>query len=177
VHPTTGVLVVLDDRLVFPYCGFSGIAPDGRRGMYTGGSIGLATLRRDGFASMEGPGVLTTRPLRFSGKHLFVNLDGRLRVEVLDDAGAVLTVSEEVAGDATRRRVVWAGSGDREDLAECASRPVRFRFTLSEGGLYAFWVTTDVGGASHGYVGAGGPAHAGVRDAPNVGGPGHPSTP
>ncbi len=177
VHPTTGVLVVLDDRLVFPYCGFSGMAPDGRRGMYTGGSIGLATLRRDGFASMEGPGVLTTRPLRFSGKHLFVNLDGRLRVEVLDEAGAVLTVSEEVAGDATRRRVVWAGSGDREDLAECASRPVRFRFTLSEGGLYAFWVTTDAGGASHGYVGAGGPAHAGVRDAPNVGERGHPSTP
>ena len=61
--------------------GTSGIAPDGRRGMYTGGSIGLATLRRDGFASMHGAGTLTTRPVRFKGDNLFVNFEGRLRVE------------------------------------------------------------------------------------------------
>ena len=54
---------------------------------------GLATLRRDGFASMDAdatPGTLTTRPLRFSGRRLFVNLDaprGTLRVEVLNPAG------------------------------------------------------------------------------------------
>ncbi|MCC6507977.1 MAG: exo-alpha-sialidase, partial [Pirellulaceae bacterium] len=83
VHTTTGVCVVLDDQIVFPYCAYSGIAPSGRRGMYTGGSIGLATLRRDGFASMDGTGRLTTRALTFKGKHLFVNMQGEMRVEVL----------------------------------------------------------------------------------------------
>lgn len=39
--------------------------------------------RDGGFASMEGTGLLTTRPVKFKGKHLFVNLNGDLRVEVL----------------------------------------------------------------------------------------------
>jgi hypothetical protein len=42
VHTTTGVFVVLDDQLVFPYCGYSGDAGDGRSDMYGGGAIGLA---------------------------------------------------------------------------------------------------------------------------------------
>lgn len=64
--------------------------PDGRRGMYLGGSVGLATSRRDGFASMdagESVGTLTTRPLEFDGQFLFVNVDcpnGELRAELLD---------------------------------------------------------------------------------------------
>ena len=36
LHSTAGVFVVLDDQLVFPYTGTSGIAPSGKRGMYTG---------------------------------------------------------------------------------------------------------------------------------------------
>lgn len=164
VHPITGLVVVLDDRLVFPYCGFSGIAPDGSRGMYTGGGVGIATLRRDGFASVDGPGGLTTRPLVFTGRHLFVNFRGRLRAEVLDESGTVLAVSKEAAGDGTRDRLAWTGTGGRHDLADLAGRPVRLRFTLPEGSLYAFWVTPDAGGASNGYVGAGGPAYGGAAD-------------
>jgi hypothetical protein len=34
---------------------------------------------------------------------------------------------------------------------------VRFRFTLTNGKLYAFWVSPETTGASHGYVAAGGP--------------------
>jgi hypothetical protein len=30
------VFVVLDDQLVFPYTGTSGVSPSGKRGMYTG---------------------------------------------------------------------------------------------------------------------------------------------
>ena len=56
--------------------------------MYGGGAIVIAALRRDGFASMEAEGgrsgELTTRPLKFKGKHLFVNLNGELRVDLLD---------------------------------------------------------------------------------------------
>ncbi len=158
LHGTAGVFVVLEDQLVFPYCAFSGVAPSGHRGMYTGGSIGLATLRRDGFASMDGPGELTTRPVKFKAKHFFVNLDGELCVEVLDKDGEVIIASETVSGDNTKQCVELPG------LVELAGKPVKFRFRVAKGSLYAFWLTPDENGASHGYVGAGGPAFHGVRD-------------
>jgi hypothetical protein len=163
LHTTTGVFVVLDDRLVFPYCAFSGDAGQGRSDMYGGGAIGLASLRRDGFASMEAgdkPGQLTTRPVKFRGKHLFVNLNGDLRVEVLDEAGKLLATSKTVSGDNTKQRAELPG------LAALAGKPVKFRFHVAQGSLYAFWVTPDENGASYGYVGAGGPAFGGVRDVP-----------
>lgn len=161
LHGTAGVFVVLDDQLIFPYMGTSGIAPNGDRGMYTGGSIGLATLRRDGFASMDGEGELTTRPVRFEGSHLFVNLNGALRVEILDEKDTVIATSKPAEGDHTKLRLEWIG---REDLAELSGRAVRFRFHQEKGSLYSFWVTKDKSGASNGYVGAGGPEFSGVRD-------------
>jgi hypothetical protein len=173
LHSTAGMFVVLDDELVFPYMGTKGAAPDGTRGMYTGGAIGLAKLRRDGFASMDGPGELTTRPVKFKGGHLFVNLSGRLTVEVLDEGGKVLAVSEEVRGDSTKTRVMWAGKqdradqadqSDRTDLSDLSGRSVKLRFKVAEGSLYSFWVTADKDGASNGYLGAGGPDFQGVID-------------
>jgi hypothetical protein len=174
LHGVAGVMVVLDDKLVFPYAGFSGQAPGGGRGMYTGGSIGLAMLRRDGFASMdagEKDGTLTTRPLKFKGKHLYVNLQapkGELRVEVLDENNQVVAPftaanCKPLCGDTTRQRVTWQGA---DSLAPVRGKPVKFRFLLRNGSLYSFWVTADAHGASHGYVGAGGPAYDGVCDLP-----------
>jgi predicted neuraminidase len=160
LHNTAGVFVVLDDQLVFPYMGTSGIAPSGHRGMYTGGSIGLATLRRDGFASMDGSGELTTRPVKFKGKHLFINSTGEVRVEVLDETGKVVCTSKLVSGDSTKAKVLW------EDGADLSAGTGKFRFHVTNGSLYAFWVTPDENGASNGYVGAGGPAFNGVRDLP-----------
>lgn len=158
LHGAAGVFVVLDDQLVFPYMGTSGVAPNGHRGMYTGGSVGLATLRRDGFASMDGPGELTTRPVKFKGKHLFVNLNGELSVELLDEAGTVLAASKTVSADNTKQHIELPG------LSPLAGKPVKFRFHVTKGSLYAFWVTPDANGASHGYVGAGGPAFRGTID-------------
>ncbi len=167
VHSTTGVCVVLDDQLVFPYCAYSGIASNGTRGMYSGASIGLATLRRDGFASMDArarPGTLTTRPVKFSGRHLFVNVlakEGELRVEALGADDKVLATSKPLIGDTTKQRIEWNG---RADLSALSSKPVRFRFHLTHGQLFAFWVTPDPNGASNGYVGAGGPQYSGTMD-------------
>ncbi|MDH4411429.1 MAG: exo-alpha-sialidase [Verrucomicrobiales bacterium] len=158
LHTTTGVFVVLDDRLVFPYCAYSGDAGGGKGDIYGGASIGLASLRRDGFASMEGTGKLTTRPVKFSGGHLFVNAVGRLRVEVLDEAGKVLTTSETMAFDSTKQKI------ELPELGGLAGKAVRFRFHLEEGSLYAFWVSQDPGGASGGYLGAGGPGYVGLKD-------------
>ena len=135
-------------------------------------STGLATLRRDGFASMDAgaePGSLTTRPICFQGSHLFVNLaapDGHLTAEVLDREGQVIAPftrenSIAVTGDSTSARVQWQGAAD---LSELAGTPVRFRFHLQSAGLYAFWVSPDTSGASHGYVAAGGPGFSGQVD-------------
>jgi hypothetical protein len=110
---------------------------------------------------MDGTGELTTRPVKFQGRHLFVNLNGEVRVEVLDEKGKVLRNSHTMSGDQTRLKVTWS---DKSDLSDLAGRPVKFRFHLAKGSLYAFWVTPDENGASNGYVGAGGPAFSSLRD-------------
>lgn len=139
-------------------------------------STGLATLRRDGFASMDAagePGVLTTRPVRFTGRHLFVNVNcpkGTLQVEVLDEQGNPIgPFTREnclpIQADSTRQEVRWkTGLFGPKDLAALASKPLRFRFHLTDGSLYAFWVSPEKSGISQGYVAAGGPGFSGPRD-------------
>lgn len=172
VHSTTGVCLVIGDELYFPFTAYSGAAPDGHRGMYTGAAVGMAVLRRDGFASMdakEGAGSLTTRPVRFGGSQLFVNVaaaGGELRAEVLDSNGAVVPgfgreACVPVTRDGTRVAVAWRGGAE---LSALRDKPVRFRFHLARGSLFAFWVSPDASGASRGYLAAGGPGHAGVVD-------------
>lgn len=149
VQSAGGCCLVLGDKLFFYVSG---------RGK--GRVTSLATLRRDGFASMDAgtsEGTLTTRALKFSGKHLFVNLDasaGDLRVEALGKDGQVLATSKPVSGEKTRLAVTWK---EGKDLGAYANQPIRFRFHLRNGRLYSFWVTPDQSGASHGYVAAGGP--------------------
>ena len=41
---------------------------------------------------------------------------------------------------------------------------VKFRFHVKGGELYAFWVSPEKSGASHGYVAAGGPGSTGPTD-------------
>ncbi len=141
-------------------------------------ATGLAILRRDGFASMDAGrsgGTLTTRPMTFKGSRLFVNVDcpeGALKAEALDTQGRVVEpFSAEnctpLATDGTRAAVTWKAT---KDLSALAGKPVRFRFHLTNGSLYAFWVSPDKSGASHGYVAAGGPGFTGPTD--TVGGKG-----
>ena len=171
LRPAAGCLII-GERLHFYYCGFSGVHPDGRRNKYAGGSTHVATMRRDGFVSMDADangGELLTRTVCFRGEHLFVNLDapeGELRVEVIDDSGKAfpgfsLAECVPVVGDHTRVAVRWS---DRRTLAVFRNRPVRFRFVLKRGSIYAFWVTPDADGRSHGYVASGGPDYSGGRD-------------
>ena len=133
---------------------------------------GLAVLRRDGFASMdagETTGTLTTRLVKFNGKYLFINADvqgGELRVEVLDRDGKVYPalyhgLCMPITTDGTIQPVQWMES---RDLAAVAGKPVRFRFHLTNGKLYSFWVSPDQSGASNGYVAAGGPGFTEPRD-------------
>ncbi len=171
LHSPTGICTVVGDKLYFHYTAYSGKWGD-RPGMYRGYAMGLATLRRDGFASMEAgdaDGTLTTRPVKFQGKYLFVNVDcpeGELRVELLDEAGQPIApftraACRPVTEDSTIRRIEWEGG---EDPAALAGTPVRFRFFLTNGKLYSFWVSPDESGASYGYVAAGGPGFPRNRD-------------
>jgi hypothetical protein len=132
---------------------------------------GLATLRRDGFYSMEAgaaQGTLLTRPVRFSGSHLFVNVadaSGQLQVEVLDSSGNVIPAfaranSAVITADTTHREVTWNGA----NIGSLAGQTVQFRFYLTNGALYSFWVSTSATGASTGYVGANGPGFTTDRD-------------
>jgi hypothetical protein len=140
--------------------------------MYAGGGTGLATLRRDGFASMDSgadSGALTTRAVAFNGEYLFVNCDardGELRVEVLGTDGKVLAPYESkncvpIRTDGTRQRVSWNGV---ENLARLKNRPVSFRFHATNSKLFSFWVSPNKFGASNGYVAAGGPGFTGPTD-------------
>ena len=135
--------------------------------MYAGGSTGLAVPRRGGFVSCDGPGSLTTRPVTFTGSHLFVNAKGGgIRVEVRDGNGNVIapftaSLCTPLRAGKTKQAVTWKGV---PDPARPDGRPVRFRFHVAVGELYAFCVSPGRNGASGGYVAAGGPGFTGPTD-------------
>ena len=151
VQSVGGGCLVVGDELRFYVSARSG-APKGSAAQGTC-VTGLATLRRDGFVSLDGPGSIVTRPVRFSGKRLFVNLNGALKVEVVGTP----SVSKTLETDAAKAAVDL-------DLSPYAGKPVQLRFTLTKGSLYSFWVSADERGASRGYVAAGGPRYSGARD-------------
>jgi len=170
VQSVGGGCLVVGDKLYFYHSGWRDKRSDSTI------SGGVAFLRRDGFASMDAratEGVLTTRPIRFNGKHLFVNVDadqGQFQAEILDESGNVIepftrSGCTPVSTDKTLVPVTWQGG---DDLSALAGKTVRFRFYLKSGSLYAFWVSPAASGASHGYVAAGGPGFTGPTDTVGV---------
>ncbi len=169
VQSAGGGCLVVGDKLYFYVSARAGVKGSGTSGVCT---TGLAVLRRDGFASMDAgaaEGTLTTRTVRFSGRHMFVNVaaaEGELRVEALDEDGkaiAPFTLANcvPIRADKTLQPVNWKGAIDMYGLA---GRRVKFRFHLRNGQLYAFWVGPRPDGASNGYVAAGGPGFVGPTD-------------
>ncbi|PHX93864.1 MAG: hypothetical protein CK546_07965 [Pedosphaera sp.] len=91
---------------------------------------------------------------------------GELRVEALGADGRVLAPFTRdncvpLTADKTLLEVKWRGAAD---LTPLAGRPVRLRFHLKHGALYSFWFSPAAGGASHGFVAAGGPGYTSNRD-------------
>lgn len=151
-----GSPLIVDDKLYFY---LSGRRLNENNAEVT--STGLAMLRRDGFASMQGTGQLETETLKFTGSYLFVNasVTGSLKVEVLDSGGNVLSgfsAAECVpfAGDATKTRITWSGGND--NLSSLAGTNIRLRFQIDNGEIFSFWITPDAGGKSYGYTAGGG---------------------
>ena len=185
IHAAGGTCLVVGDELYFYYGAWSGISPNLHRSMigshrranamYAGGSTGLATLRRDGFASMDSgntPRVLTTKLVTFSGQHLFVNCDaslGSLKIEILDENGEVLQPftadkCDVVNIDSTKKQITWS---ETDNLSAIRETKVRFKFYTTNTKLYSFWVSNTPKGESGGYLSAGGPEFEGIIDCPS----------
>lgn len=108
-------------------------------------AIGFATLRKDGFASLDAgneAAEVTTRRLLRAGGTLRINGDfrrGGLKAEVLDGEGRVvpgytLDESVTVAADGIDIPVTWRGRTALPDrLGE-----IRLRFHFTGGSLYSF---------------------------------------
>lgn len=124
-------------------------------------STGLATLRRDGFASMSGTGELMTETLKFKGEYFFMNANvrGSLKVEILDKSGKVIPgFSKEdckaITDDGVKLQIGWNNNASLKSLD---GQNIRVKFYLTDGDIYAFWISDSKSGESRGYTAGGGP--------------------
>ena len=94
-------------------------------------------------------GVLTTRPLRFEGNRLCLNLhaagSGNAKVAILDAGGTAIpgftaADCEVVNADAIDYQVQWRNGADVGTLAD---RPVRLQFWMRNTKLYAIQFMRD----------------------------------
>ena len=156
---TASNILVDDEKISMYYGGFQnghgGADSDDPNRDQHFGNVGLATWRRDGFASLSNaslPGLgdageVTTKPVVFDGGQLHVNAvvhdGGTLAVEVLTADGEPIpgfTAADAIAikGDHLVAQAKWKGNADLGDLA---GQQVKFRFHLVNTDLYSYWVS------------------------------------
>ena len=120
------------------------------------GGIGLATIRRDGFVSLNAGArraSITTKPLQFQGNRLAINAvtapTGSVRVEIQNAAGqpfSGFTLADntaddhyEISGDKIRHTVRWK-TGD--NVTQFAGKPMRLHIEMTDADLYSIQFTT-----------------------------------
>jgi len=106
----------------------------------------LATLRRDGYVSLEASlreGWIETKPVFSPGAHLLINgrcaAGGYIEAEMLDAQGNVVEEYsrqhvQRFTGDSVRHRVTWAGRNTVNEIAGA----VKLKFYLCEAELFGF---------------------------------------
>jgi len=158
-HPAqNGKCLLVGDELWFYYMGSRDSRRDANKSkpkLMEGfrRTIGLATLRRDGFVSLNGgakPGTILTRPISYAGKRLFVNADvsagGRIRVEVRDLHNKPLAAyrlgdCSAIDRNTLRGPVVWGRTAELPvQRSPAIQEHVRLHFELTSAKLYSFWV-------------------------------------
>ena len=114
-------------------------------------AVGLAKLRRDGFASLNGgdePGSVVTRPLTFQGKSLFVNVEvadgGYIKSAVLSRtseplAGYGLEDSVPLTYDTTQGAMRWQNAKNLKPSSTLRDH-YRLKFEIKNAKLYSFWI-------------------------------------
>lgn len=134
-------LIPVGDELRLYYTGYDGLHDY----LPFHSAIGLATLRKDGFASIDGednPGTFTTKRLKGLTGQLHLNCEagaGLLQVEVLDAKGRVIPGYgrkdfNEPRGDGVDQVVSWTGHTE----LPADPGPLRLRFHLKNASLYSF---------------------------------------
>jgi hypothetical protein len=173
-HVGLGKPIVHDDQMLLYYLGsnipLASNLPDHPQfpvlntivdGQRMGHAIGLATMRLDGFVSMDGydpTGTVTTKPLTSDGDRLVLNARapqaafdaepqaaapyGSLRAEVLDAQGRAIEGysaddCDAFTGDDLRHVVTWRG---RPRLPRLDGGAFKLRFHLRNAALYSFQV-------------------------------------
>ena len=136
--------IVRDDEIWFYYGGVQGPHTGRKFGQVERihkPEIGLATLRRDGFVSIDAgaeEGMLLTTPMALpSGElHLNVAAPGQVTVDVTDGDGVPLSgyASDPVSGDCTDVALRFA-----RPLAEIAGQQARLRINLRDASLFSYW--------------------------------------
>jgi hypothetical protein len=116
------------------------------------GGVGIVRQRLDGFVSADADyrgGHLRTPPITFRGRFLRLNVDtgsmGTLFVEIQDENGSpipgfTLADCEEIGGNFIDQRVYWKRGADVSSLA---GKPIRLKFQMKRGKLYAFQFTAE----------------------------------
>ncbi len=135
-------VIVNGDELRLYYTGIRNYAYVTSANQDATGAVCLATLRRDGFVSLdvkEQPGILCTKPFILPGTKLYLNLNslkGSLTIQVLDTAGNILAISKTLEGDMIAGEVSWK----RGDIGNSKGKPISLQFTLTSGSLYSYWI-------------------------------------
>ncbi len=137
--------ITYNDQLYFYYGGVNG-PHTGRKFKQVErkhkSMLGLATLRRDGFVSLdaaETEGYMLTKPLTLDGKDLYLNVDsgqGYVVIAVTDDIGTPLEnyTSGRITGDELETAVNFS-----RPLDAIKGREVRLQFQLKDASLYSYW--------------------------------------
>ena len=141
--------VVLDDRILIYYCGYS-YATSGQDDEV---QIGVAELRLDGWVSLEAgaqTSTIQTTPVTFSdGTTLRVNADastGELRIALLDMddnpiPGFSLAESIPITEDGLDILAQWTSGYDISDLID---EPFKVLFSMHDAKLFSYFVTTEI---------------------------------
>ncbi len=135
--------VILPDKVLIYYSGSA--AKHGLGGkLRIGMEIGLATLRRDGWVSLDAgtqPGHLLTKPFVHPGSDLYLNADvsnGSVVAQFLDAESRPLPnfpASEPISGEVLEHRVRFSEG----QSASLAGRTVRLQLTLTRAKLFSVW--------------------------------------
>jgi hypothetical protein len=139
-------LLVGDDKIRIYYLGRTGRHWSSYHGDKTPTKgLGLATLRLDGFVSIDAAaaGTMTTKKFVFIGDTLEVNANaagGSIVVEALDAKGKVIEGFSKkdciaITTDSVRHVLKWK---DKKDCHLIQAMPIKLRFHLKKAKLYSF---------------------------------------
>ena len=132
--------IAVGDDLRFYYAGrtYRHDPYDGKDTGPRAGCIGLATIQRDRFVSLDASfdgGEIITKPLKFKGKRLHLNAKadfGEIMVDVLDSNGQSIARSKPVTCHSLDTLIEWQ-TGDLNDPNG------HLRITLKNACLYSLW--------------------------------------